>query len=128
VKATERSALERVEASLRKAGLAYPETREDHPWGERAIKVRGKMFLLMSFGDDGFHVTVKLPQSNQQALSLPFASPTGYGLGRSGWVSSHFTAARQIPVDLIHEWIDESYRAVAPKKLSAGLPPSAPGR
>jgi len=54
-------------------------------------------------------------------LMLPFAKPTGYGLGKSGWVSASFTAKERPPLDLLREWIDESYRAIAPKKLVAAL-------
>ena len=38
-------------AALRKAALAYPETREDHPWGESAFKVKEKVFLFMHEGE-----------------------------------------------------------------------------
>jgi hypothetical protein len=56
------------------------------------------------------------------ALTLPFASPTGHGLGRSGWVTASFGAKDAPPLDLLEDWIDESYRAQAPKKLVATLP------
>ena len=36
-----------VESRLRELALAYPETREDFPWGERVIKVKDKIFLFM---------------------------------------------------------------------------------
>jgi predicted DNA-binding protein (MmcQ/YjbR family) len=55
------------------------------------------------------------------ALTLPFASATRYGLGKSGWVSAKFAADEEIPTQLLLEWIDESYRAIAPKKLVAQL-------
>jgi len=53
---------------------------------------------------------------------LPFTEPTGYGLGKSGWVSARFTGPHRPPVALLKAWIDESYRAQAPKKLVASLP------
>jgi hypothetical protein len=56
---------------------------------------------------------------------LPFASPTGYGLGKSGWVSAEFSDGQTPPKELLKEWIDESYRAQAPKKLVATLAGSA---
>jgi hypothetical protein len=52
---------------------------------------------------------------------LPFTEPTGYGLGKSGWVSAKFPPGKKLPVDLLKEWIDESYRAQAPKKLVASI-------
>lgn len=51
------------------------------------------------------------------ALDLPFAEPTGYGLGKSGGVSARFAKVSEVPLDLLKAWIDESYRAIAPKKL-----------
>ena len=41
----------------------------------------------------------------------------GYGLGDSGWVSVKFGPG--LPFDMLRDWIDESYRAVAPKKLTS---------
>lgn len=112
----------RAEALLRDFALAYPEAREEFPWGERVVKVRKKIFLFLGRGDDGLHLSVKLPESSLMALSLPFASPTAYGLGKSGWVSARFRPRERPPVELLRRWIDESYRAVAPKKLVASLP------
>jgi hypothetical protein len=64
---------------------------------------------------------VKLTHSNQAALGLPSVKPMAYGLGRSGWVTIDLSKGRKPAVDLLKTWIDESYRAVAPKKLVAGL-------
>ena len=106
-------------AALRKFALGFPETREDLPWGESAIKVKGKTFLFMRCDEDGLDLSVKLPQSGAFALDRPFAEPTGYGLGASGWVTASFGPKAKPPVDLLKGWIEESYRAVAPKKLFA---------
>lgn len=43
--------------------------------------------------------------------------------GQSRLDSARFEPGVEPPVDLLREWIDESYRAIAPKKLVAGLPP-----
>jgi hypothetical protein len=37
-----RNPLGRAFAALRKCALAYPDAREDFPWGESAFKVNGK--------------------------------------------------------------------------------------
>jgi predicted DNA-binding protein (MmcQ/YjbR family) len=110
-----------VEKRLRDAALGYPEAAEEFPWGERAIKVRGKIFLFVNVVEGELSVTVKLPESGEMALLLPFAKPTGYGLGKSGWVSARFAAADAVPEPMLLEWLDESYRAVAPKKLVKAL-------
>ena len=111
---------------LRAFALGYPGTNEEFPWGERVIKVKGKVFVFLGRDDEGLGLSVKLPQSRLMALGLPFASPTAYGLGKSGWVSVQFGPREKPPMDLMRSWIDESYRAVAPKKLVATLPPAAP--
>jgi predicted DNA-binding protein (MmcQ/YjbR family) len=107
---------------LRKVALSYPEVHEEFPWGETAVKVRGKTFLFMRTDKAGLGLTVKLPNSREFALEYPFTKSTGYGLGASGWVSSSFGPREKPPLDILEAWIDESYRAVAPKKLSAALP------
>lgn len=109
------------EMALREVGIRYPEVTEDFPWGHRTLKVKGKAFVFMGVSAEGFFMSVKLPQSNGAALMLPFAQPTGYGLGKSGWVSVNFGARDTPPVELLSKWLDESYRAVAPKKLVAQI-------
>ena len=115
-----------AQRALRAHALSLPEAREDFPWGERVVKVRKKVFLFMGHGGDGLSLSVKLPESQTVALMLPFTEPTGYGLGKSGWVSATFGRKERPPVDMLVEWIDESYRAVAPKKLVAELSTDAP--
>jgi predicted DNA-binding protein (MmcQ/YjbR family) len=107
---------------LRAFALGYPQTHEDFPWGERVVKVKGKVFVFLGRDDEGLGLTVKLPQSGLMALGLPFASPAGYGMGKSGWVTVQFGKRQKPPMDLMRAWIDESYRAVAPKRLVATLP------
>lgn len=119
---TKARALKRPEAALLRAfALGFPEAYEEFPWGERVAKVKGKVFVFLGMDGDELGLSVKLPQSGILALGLPFASPTGYGLGKAGWVSVRFGKREKAPVDLLRSWIDESYRAVAPKKLVAAL-------
>jgi predicted DNA-binding protein (MmcQ/YjbR family) len=120
------AAVKRAETALRKFALAYPGAYEDLPWGERVAKVGQKVFVFMGVAGDSLSLSVKLPDSATLALSLPFASPTGYGLGKSGWVTARFGPREKPPVALLKQWIDESYRAIAPKKLVA--PPAAATR
>lgn len=122
-----RNQTRRAEMALRAHALKYPEAYEEFPWGERALKVRRKVFVFMFGSDDGLSITVKLPSSGEEALALPFAQAAGYGLGRSGWVTAQFPASERPPVALLEDWIDESYRAVAPKALVAALPEPSRG-
>jgi predicted DNA-binding protein (MmcQ/YjbR family) len=109
----------KAEAVLRHYALGFPEAAEEFPWGERVIKVRGKIFVFLGIVENGLRVGVKLPTSSEMALTLPFTAPTGYGLGRSGWITAKFAGRQKPPIDLLKGWIDQSYVAVAPKKLAA---------
>ncbi len=116
---------------LRKASLGYPETVEDFPWGHSAFKIAGKKVFLFLSEDEagGWSCSMKLPFRNEEALAIKGAKPTEYGLGRSGWVSFSFTAKAKPPMAKLVDYLDESWRAVAPKKLSASFaPPVAPKR
>jgi len=106
---------------LRARALKYPEATEDFPWGERAIKVRGKAFLFLRAEGSNVSFSVKLPNSAAEALELPYAQPTAYGLGKHGWVTAEVDGSRDAPVSTFEAWLEESYRAVAPKKLVTAL-------
>jgi predicted DNA-binding protein (MmcQ/YjbR family) len=112
---------------LRAFAKAYPEAHEDFPWGESAIKVRGKVFVFMRNDDNGIGITLKLPVSRYFALDYPFTASTGYGLGKSGWVTCSFAPGEKPPLAVLEAWIDESFRAVAPKKLVGLLAKPAVG-
>ncbi len=111
---------------LRATALAYPETYEESPWGDRVVKVAKKIFLFAGTYKGRFNFTVKLPETGAEALTLPFTKPTGYGMGKHGWVSSGFGDGDSVPVPLLLEWLDESYRAIAPKRIVKTLPEFGP--
>jgi hypothetical protein len=118
--------LPRDGARLRKVALAYPEAHEDMPWGHHAIKVKGKTFVFLGADAATFSLSTKLLSSGDVALKLPFASLTEYGLGRSGWVTARFPRRARVPIEILELWIDESYRAIAPKRLVAQLEAQTP--
>lgn len=114
------SEIARGAAELRAFALGLPGAHEEFPWGERVVKVRAKVFVFLGHaGPEGeqLSLSVKLPESGVKALDRPFAEPTGYGLGKSGWVTARFERGDRPPIDVLRGWIEESYRAVAPKKL-----------
>lgn len=108
-----------LRADLRAAALCFPEAYEEYPWGQVVIKVRRRVFLFLDGDprDPALHLTIKLPHSGEDVLSLPFASPAGYGLAKAGWVSFHIQPGEEPPLALFQPWIAESYRTVAPRRL-----------
>ncbi len=113
-----------AQQKLVKYALTFPESAVDHPWGDEVVKVRGKMFA--AFGGDPagakeLSMSVKRPVSAEMALTLPRVEPTGYGLGKSGWVTARLKAGKGIDLETMKGWIGQSYRAVAPKALTKTL-------
>jgi len=116
--------VKQAEQRLIKFALADPQTVLEHPWGHDAVKVKGKMFA--TFGGEAnpkgeFSLTVKLPVSAEMALTLPWVEATGYGLGKSGWVTARLKSGDDFDLETMKGWIDQSYRAVAPKSLVKSL-------
>jgi predicted DNA-binding protein (MmcQ/YjbR family) len=107
---------------VREFALSLPDAVEDHPWGEDVAKVGGKIFVFLGTSGPAAtrRMTVKLAESHAHALSIDGAEPTGYGLGQSGWVTVPLKA-EGIDVALLRDWVEESYRIVAPKRLVAAL-------
>ena len=103
---------------LRAFGLAYPGAHTKSPWpGHLDLAVNDKTFAYLSLEGQPLGISCKLPRSRDIALMLPFCKLAGYGLGKSGWVAAQLGPDDEVPVDLFKAWLDESYRAQAPKKL-----------
>ena len=82
--------------------------------------MRDKVFVFLGArdGSDEPGVSVKLDDSHGHALSLDGARPTGYGLGKAGWVTAPIA---DVPLPTLRDWVEESYRIVATKRLVAEL-------
>jgi len=102
--------------------LGLPGAYEDHPWDETVAKVNKKVFVFLGSEESTMWpaMTVKLVESHEEALSIPGAEPTGYGLGKSGWVTIPFDT-KLPPFGVLTDWVEESYRLVAPRRLVAEL-------
>jgi predicted DNA-binding protein (MmcQ/YjbR family) len=111
-----------VRDQLREFALSLPDASEDFPWGELVAKVKGKVFVLLGHDDESGPpgMTVKLVESRGHALALEGAEPAGYGLGRAGWVNVPLQA-EGVSLDLLRDWIEESYRVIAPARFVARL-------
>lgn len=105
-------------AAVEAFALDFPGAFRDTPWeGDVVAKVGKKIFVFLGSGDPPT-ISVKLPESADHALSIDGAHPTHYGLGRHGWVT---VPVRPTPAELLQDWVEESYRTIATKKLIAEL-------
>ena len=105
--------------AIRTFALSLPGAHEDFPWGEAAYKVDGKVFVFAGHGDalaERLSFSVKLKQTATDALEEEGATPTGYGLGRHGWVSFRYPAGAVPPHGVLLARVEESYRSVAKKR------------
>jgi predicted DNA-binding protein (MmcQ/YjbR family) len=113
-----------AEAELIAFAATMPEAWEDHPWDHTVMKVGQKVFVFFggaASAPDELSVTVKMPVSYEMALTLPFMSPAGHGLWKGGWAALRQRTGDDFDLETIRGWILQSYRAVAPKKLSKRL-------
>ena len=117
---------------LEKICLALPEARrvDIEAWdGEPTFRVNGKNFVFGS--PDGSGLGVKLTKEEAVAVVAtdPDVTPSGYGLGRHGWVSITLPKKpSEARWQEIEEWVRTSYTLVAPKKLAKlVLPPDDAG-
>ena len=127
--------------ALRAFALGLPAAEEDFPWGETVIKVRlkpgvppwrkegvhGLMFLWLGQRDAGPHrICVKLTDSYEEAVAVARAVPTTIsGLGQWGWLTM---APGAVDLRLARDWVEESYRNVAPRRFVAELDARSPTR
>ena len=113
---------DRLVRALREFGLTYPGAHIKSPWpNHEDLAVKDKTFCYLPPEGQPFSISCKLPHSAEEALLLPFTKPTGYGLGKSGWVTASFEGEVEPMLSMFEAWIDESYRAQAPKRLIAQL-------
>ena len=107
-------------AKLRAYALGLPGAYEDFPWEESVAKVNKKVFCFLGVEDPKQHplgMTVKFPELAGVVTALEACELAGYGLGKSGWVSVKFAAADCPDLATLKDWVEESYRLIAPKKL-----------
>jgi predicted DNA-binding protein (MmcQ/YjbR family) len=87
--------------------------------GEPTFRVHGKNFIFTD--SQATSLSVKLPHDEAAAVVAgdPLVEPTGYGLGRHGWVSVRIPGrTTRSRWQEIEEWIRISYTLVAPKRLA----------
>lgn len=104
---------------LRELSLQMPEAHEVEAWGDPTYRVRNKIFSLEK--GSGTEVWFKAGPGVQEAViaanrQVFFVPPY---VGHKGWIGARLAAIEDW--DEIAELIEDSYRLVAPKRLSAQL-------
>ena len=106
---------------LRELCRKLPQATEKEAWGDPTFRVKDKIFAMQKGNYDGGRPSVwlKLGPGGQQHLvrsepALYFVPPY---VGSKGWVGA-WLDGRNVPWARIGELIAESYRLIAPKRLS----------
>jgi predicted DNA-binding protein (MmcQ/YjbR family) len=87
--------------------------------GEPTFRVRGKNFVFTDPAAVGMSVKLSKDEAEAVVATDPRAKPTGYGLGRHGWVSVEVgDDADESRWQQVEEWVRTSYTLVAPKSLA----------
>jgi predicted DNA-binding protein (MmcQ/YjbR family) len=112
----------RLEAVV--AQLPETERVDIAEWGDHpTFRVRGKNFVFCD--QEARHLSLKLPKDEAAAVVATEQSvePTGYGLGRHGWISVTVDEnADDERWQQIEEWVRTSFTLVAPKTLARQVP------
>jgi predicted DNA-binding protein (MmcQ/YjbR family) len=115
--------MDRLEAIV--ARLPEAERVDIAEWGDHpTFRVSGKNFVFCD--QAAYNLSLKLPKEEAAAVVAtdPAVAPSGYGLGRHGWVA--FSVDEDAGDDrwrLIEEWVRTSYTLVAPKRLAKLVDP-----
>jgi hypothetical protein len=109
----------------REFALSLPNAFEDFPWGQPVVKVATgskcpPLFLWLGARDANTHaVYVKLTTAYEQAIAVAGAFPTAMsGVGQWGRLTIPLPVS---DIDLLLDWVDESYRNVAPRRFVVEL-------
>lgn len=115
--------MDRLEAIV--ARLPEAERVDIAEWGDHpTFRVNGKNFVFCDQAAQ--HLSLKLPKEEAAAVVAtdPLVEPTGYGLGRHGWIA--FSVEEDAGAERwreIEEWVRTSYTLVAPKRLAKLVDP-----
>lgn len=101
--------------SLRGWAMALPEVEEGNSCNKLAYKARKKAFLYVGSKDGCWNLMLKLTDSIDHVDGVA-AKAEELGVSEHGWVSATFARDVKAPGEL-KDWVEESYRALAPKTL-----------
>jgi len=112
---------ESIEQRIRELALSFPETYEDHPWGDFPVFKVGenKVFAWLTIEPTVVQLTLKLTAEEREvARLLPYVSIARY-VGRYGWITATVTDEETLAAAL--EWLRESYWLNAPRHLRTAV-------
>src|SRR6478672_5645863 len=98
-----------LEQRIRELALSFPETYEDHPWGDFPVFKVGenKVFAWFTIEPQAVQLTLQLTAEEREvARLLPYVSIARY-VGWYVWITATVTDEETLKTAL--EWLRESY-------------------
>jgi predicted DNA-binding protein (MmcQ/YjbR family) len=106
-----------VRSLVREFALGFPGAYEEFPWGESVAKVKKKVFVFLGHEDAD---TAGTASNSRIPRSMPIPWPCrAQARPGTGWVRQagcRFLRGGTPSPELLCEWVEESYRVVAPKR------------
>ena len=104
--------------AIRQAAADYPDVAKGTSCNQSSFKAGKGTFLFIGPGAKGigFKAMFKLRESMSHALALAGERPERFEVGRTGWVTTRFSAEEPLPESLWRPWLDESYAVTSEKK------------
>lgn len=102
--------------SVEKYLSSFKGSESSYPFGPEALvyKVMGKMFALVSQGEETPRVTLKCVPEDGSLLVGQFESIVpGYYMNKKHWITISLTG--ELPEEMLTDLADESYRLVVSK-------------
>ena len=110
-----------VSERLRRQALELPGVEEGSSCVNRAFKAGGKNFAFVGERQGACTLRLKLADALPEIHRLAERHPDRYEVGTAGWTLVTFPPDDPPADDETARWIVESYRLLAPKRLSAEL-------
>ncbi|MCW8877756.1 MAG: MmcQ/YjbR family DNA-binding protein [Kangiellaceae bacterium] len=101
------NSIEQIEAEA----ASYPEVTTGQSCNQTSFKVGKGSFLFIGPGPKGhgFKAMFKLKESMSEAQKLAEQEPKKFEVGKTGWVTTRFSAEEPLPEPIWKKWLSESY-------------------
>ena len=103
-----------ISRRLRDAAMALPEASEGESCVNRAFRAGKKAYFYLGEKPAHIYGMLKLTDSYADVVAM---NDSRVAPGKHGWITLRFQANDHPDSELIEQWIVESYRALAPKRL-----------
>ena len=118
--------MQRILARLRRISLALPEAEETTSFGHPTFKVGRKTFAVLEEYKGELAICFKATMEDQSLLTMDPQFYVAPYIGKHGWTS--IRAGGPLDWEGVEDFVRESYRLVATKRLVRLLDEEAPAK